>query len=143
MDSTFKKISSASLSTGWPSVLILEDDGLQQKLYKLIAEQVQMRPTIVSDCAEAIRLAAENDYELIVMDLQMPDESGVDCAQRMRQLPRVSGNSTPIIAITAHAMPGDRERCLAAGMDDYLSKPFTLVDLREKVATWTGRIVSG
>lgn len=142
MDSTYKRTPSASLRKNWPSVLIIEDDTLQQKLYKLIAEQVQMVPTVVCDCGEAIKLAAATDYDLIVMDLQMPDESGVECAQRMRQLPRVSGNSTPIIAITAHAMPGDRERCLAAGMDDYLSKPFTLPDLREKVAAWTGRTVN-
>ncbi|GEM_PF-774689 len=121
-----------------PAVLIIEDDPLQRKLYKLISNQVKMKPMIVDDCASAIAAAGEHDFALIIMDLQMPDSDGLLCAQSLRQLPRVSGNGTPIIAVTAHAMQGDRERCLASGMDDYLSKPFTLLELRTKIADWTG-----
>jgi len=122
----------------FPAVLILEDDLLQRKLYKLIANQVEMKPLIVADCATALTAAAEQDFALIIMDLQMPESDGLLCAQHLRQLPRIAGNGTPIIAVTAHAMQGDRERCLAAGMDDYLSKPFTLLELRTKIAQWTG-----
>ncbi len=122
----------------YPAVLIIEDDLLQRKLYKLIATQVQMKPTIVGDAAAAVIAAGQSDFALVIMDLQMPDSDGFLCAQSLRQLPRISGNGTPIIAVTAHAMQGDRERCLAAGMDDYLSKPFTLLELRTKIAQWTG-----
>ncbi len=122
----------------YPSVLIIEDDLLQRKLYKLIASQVEMKPTIVGDGAAAVIAAGLFDFALVIMDLQMPDSDGFLCAKSLRQLPRISSNGTPIIAVTAHAMPGDRERCLAAGMDDYLSKPFTLLELRTKIIQWTG-----
>jgi CheY-like chemotaxis protein len=69
----------------------------------------------------------------------MPDSNGIQCADRLRLVQKVRDNGTPIIAVTAHAMPGDRERCLSAGMDDYLSKPFTLLELKNKISQWSIR----
>ena len=122
-----------------PLVLIVEDDKLQQKLYNLIAEQVQITPVIVESCRDAVAAATSLCFDLIFLDLQMPDASGIECADRLRFLPNVRDNDTPIIAVTAHAMPGDRERCLSAGMDDYLSKPFTLLELKNKISQWSAR----
>ena len=127
------------LPSNYPLVLIVEDDKLQQKLYNLIAAQVHMTPTIVASCGEAIRAASEQHFDLIFLDLQMPDSNGIDCTGHLRLLDKVRDNQTPIIAVTAHAMPGDRERCLAAGMDDYLSKPFTLLQLKNKIQQWSER----
>lgn len=131
------KIARRRLPGNYPLVLIVEDDKLQQKLYKLIANQVQMAPVIVDCCSDAIEEANKSDFDLIFLDLQMPDSDGIQCADRLRLVSRVAESKTPIIAVTAHAMPGDRERCLNAGMDDYLSKPFTLQELKSKIIQWS------
>ncbi|MBA4076132.1 MAG: hypothetical protein C0508_13900 [Cyanobacteria bacterium PR.023] len=133
------KVARRRLPGGYPLVLIVEDDKLQQKLYNLIAEQVQMMPVIVDSCRDAVEAAASSHFDLIFLDLQMPDANGIECADRLRLVPNVRDNGTPIIAVTAHAMPGDRERCLSAGMDDYLSKPFTLLELKNKISQWSIR----
>lgn len=131
------KIARRRFPGSFPLVLIVEDDKLQQKLYNLIAEQVQMLPVIVDSCRDAVEAAASSPFDLIFLDLQMPDANGIECADCLRSVPNVRDNETPIIAVTAHAMPGDRERCLNAGMDDYLSKPFTLLELKNKISQWS------
>ena len=70
------------------------------------------------------------------MDVQLAGESGLACTNRIREIDKKKGRHTPIIAVTAHAMMGDKERCLESGMDDYLSKPFTMGELKEKLARW-------
>jgi CheY-like chemotaxis protein len=133
------KVARRRLPASYPLVLIVEDDKLQQKLYNLIAEQVQMMPVIVDSCRDAVEAATSSRFDLIFLDLQMPDSNGIQCADRLRLVQKVRDNGTPIIAVTAHAMPGDRERCLSAGMDDYLSKPFTLLELKNKISQWSIR----
>lgn len=70
------------------------------------------------------------------MDWRMPVTDGLRCTLQIRELQEAQGHRVPIIAVTAHALAGDRERCLEAGMDDYLSKPFTLEQLQEKIQHW-------
>jgi CheY-like chemotaxis protein len=74
----------------------------------------------------------------------MPDMSGAESALRLREIDHLKDRHTPIIAVTARALPGDREMCLAAGMDDYLSKPFTIEQLDQKIHQWvsTGHLAS-
>ena len=139
MNNTNSKIARRRLSGAYPLVLIIEDDKMQQRLYNMIADQVQMTPVIVDCCREAIKVASGSRFDLIFVDLQMPDADGVECVARLRLVDSVRENDVPIIAVTAHAMPGDRERCLSAGMDDYLSKPFTLLELKNKISQWSAR----
>ena len=142
MNNINSKIARRRLSGGYPLVLIIEDDKMQQKLYNLIADQVRMTPVIVDCCRDAIKVATGSRFDLIFVDLEMPDADGVECVARLRLVNNVRENDVPIIALTAHAMPGDRERCLSAGMDDYLSKPFTLLQLKNKIAQWSSRRIA-
>ncbi len=84
------------------------------------------------------RLASER-YDLVLMDCQMPDMDGFEATAAIRTREASGGPRTPIVALTANAIEGDRDRCLAAGMDDYLAKPFRLADLRRVVACWGRR----
>ena len=81
----------------------------------------------------ALRLLSEQPFDLILMDVQMPEMDGFEATALIRALEKRTGRHIPIIAMTAHAMAGDRERCLAAGMDGYISKPVTASALLEQV----------
>jgi len=118
------------------SVLIIEDNKDQQILFKILAERLKMSANIVPSCTAGIEEAAANAFDLILMDYKMPDMTGLECAKKIREIDRSLDRHTPIIAVTARAMPGDREKCLEAGMDDYLSKPFTIDQLNNKIQQW-------
>ena len=85
----------------------------------------------VNNGFEVLEALERNDYDVVLMDVQMPGMSGLEVTQRIRQTRRARPS---IIALTAHALSGDRERCLAAGMNDYLSKPLALTDLQAALA---------
>ncbi|MCB0550254.1 MAG: response regulator [Phaeodactylibacter sp.] len=99
--------------------LVAEDNPMNQHITSLMLNRWKVAHVIVSNGQEAISRIQTQSFNLILMDLQMPTMDGYRAAQEIRRL----GFSVPIIALTAHAMPGEREKCLAAGMNDYLSKP--------------------
>ncbi len=109
------------------SVLLVEDNPVNQTVARSMLELLGCRTTIASDGRDAVDAAAAASFDLILMDCQMPVMDGYEATRaiRARELSR-----TPIVALTADAMPGTSERCLAEGMDGYLSKPFTLPQLR-------------
>jgi CheY-like chemotaxis protein len=82
---------------------------------------------------EAVTLYERGTFDLILMDIQMPDMDGFEATAEIRERERATGEHVPIIAVTAHAIKGDRERCLEAGMDDYLSKPIQPGELRAAI----------
>jgi CheY-like chemotaxis protein len=86
---------------------------------------------------EALSALEARSFDLVLMDIQMPEMDGVEATAQIRAREKVTGAHLPIIAVTAHAMPGDRERCLKAGMDDYLSKPFRSRELLDAMARVT------
>ena len=120
---------------GGPSLLVLvaEDNPVNQKVTTAMLERLGHRSILVSDGIEAIARWTDAGVDLILMDVQMPKMDGLDATRRIRAL-ETRGSRIPIIAMTAHAMSGDRDRCLEAGMDDYVSKPVTRAALQEALA---------
>jgi CheY-like chemotaxis protein len=90
---------------------------------------------MVSNGTEAVQQARMLPYDVLLLDVNMPEMSGLEAAKRIRSS-RGRNANTPIIAITANALKGDRERCIAAGMDDYISKPINAGELFAKLARW-------
>jgi CheY-like chemotaxis protein/HPt (histidine-containing phosphotransfer) domain-containing protein len=125
-------------------VLVAEDNQVNQVLAREMLKALGCATQIVPSGVEAIKVFKEGDYDLILMDCQMPRMDGFETTQKIRELEEImrskqSAQRVPIVALTAHAMKGDRERCLAAGMDDYLSKPFKQSDLAEVLDRWLVR----
>ncbi len=119
-------------TTRWenaPVILIVDDTALNVLPVKDYLEHCGCRTLVAGTGAEALTLAETHHPDLILMDIQLPDLDGIEATRRLRAAPGARHARTPIVAMTALAMPSDRERCRAAGMDDYLSKPFNLSDL--------------
>ena len=118
-----------------PLVLIAEDSQVNQIVAARMLERCGCRVDLVKDGREAVDACRTTAYDLVLMDCQMPAMDGYAATAELR---RVDGDArhTTVIAMTAHALEGDRERCLAAGMDDYISKPMRHADLVEKLRQW-------
>jgi two-component system sensor histidine kinase/response regulator len=114
-------------------VLLAEDNVVNQTLAAGLLKRDGHRVTIVGDGRAAVAAAGAERLDAILMDVQMPEMSGFEATAAIRAHERAAGGHTRIIAMTAHAMQGDRERCLAAGMDDYISKPISVSDLRRVI----------
>jgi CheY-like chemotaxis protein len=113
-------------------ILLAEDNPINQKLARRLLERLGFEVHLASDGQQAATLACSASYALIFMDCQMPILDGFAATVAIRR----AGLSTPIIALTANALPGDRERCLAAGMNDYLTKPLKRDDLERTLTAW-------
>lgn len=126
-DQSSQKVTSGETPT--LKVLLAEDNVTNQKLAIAILEKRGHRVTVVGDGREAVAAYEKNPFDVVLMDMQMPDVDGLEAAATIRAIEKSTGRHTPIIALTANAMIGDRERCLKAGMDEYLSKPLRAEDL--------------
>jgi len=113
-------------------VLLAEDNRQTQDLVRMMLEGFGCQVDLTGDGSSCLAMAASNSYDLILMDCQMPDLDGIQTTQALR----AAGNQTPIVALTAQAMKGDQERCLDAGMNDYLSKPFKQKQLLDILHRW-------
>ena len=102
-------------------------------------EKLGCRVDVAWNGKEALDMAQRFFYELMFIDCQMPGMDGFEATERIREYQRGCGSYVPIVALTANAMGGDRERCLACGMDDYLAKPVTAERLEAVVRHWKGR----
>jgi CheY-like chemotaxis protein len=124
---------------GRPRVLVVDDDLAHQKLMSLISDHLAIDVHFATTSNDALNLLQHESFDIILMDWRMPVTDGLKCTLQIRELQEAQNNRVPIIAVTAHALAGDRERCLEAGMDDYLSKPFTLDQLQTKIHEWLKR----
>jgi two-component system sensor histidine kinase/response regulator len=115
------------------SVLLAEDNIVNQRLGTRLLEKMGHRVTLAANGADAVLAHAASPFDLILMDVQMPEMNGFEATGHIREHEQRTGQHVPIIALTAHAIQGDRDRCLAAGMDDYLSKPLNPSLLAEKL----------
>ncbi len=118
-------------------VLVAEDNEVNQKVAARILEKLGYRVEVADDGREALEACARTRYDAVLMDGQMPGMDGYEVTRRIREREK-DGERLPIIAMTASAMKGDRERCLEAGMDDYVSKPVTPESLEAALRRWVG-----
>ncbi|HEY9714665.1 MAG TPA: response regulator [Chroococcales cyanobacterium] len=117
-------------------VLLAEDNLVNQKLVALLLKQLGLEVDVVENGKQAIKAAQETVYAVILMDCQMPEMDGFEATRAIRKLELLRGSYSPIIAVTALAMVGDRARCISAGMDDYISKPIDRQMLKIKLNHW-------
>jgi two-component system, sensor histidine kinase and response regulator len=117
-------------SNGGLHVLLAEDHPINQKVAVRMLERLGHSVIVASDGIEALEALKAGDFDVVLMDLQMPRMDGFEAVRAIRQREAGSGNHIEVVALTAHAMQGDRERCLAAGFDAYLAKPVRQTDLQ-------------
>jgi two-component system sensor histidine kinase/response regulator len=112
-------------------VLVAEDNTVNQKLLVRLLEKIGYSAEVTKNGIEALTALSQSEYAAVLMDCQMPEMNGFTTTEAIRHYDQEKGTHTPIIAVTAYERPGDRERCLVAGMDDYLAKPIKLKELQE------------
>jgi len=123
-----------------PCVLLAEDNEINRAVAEALLARLGLQAEIAEDGREAVEMAGAKRYAAILMDCQMPSLDGYEATRRIREAEH--GRRTPIIALTAHSMAGDRERCLAAGMDDYLAKPVRAEALQGAIGQWLPELAS-
>jgi CheY-like chemotaxis protein len=119
-------------------VLLVEDNRVNQLVAVGMLGRIGCAVETAATGREAVERFAPGRYDLVLMDCQMPDMDGFEATAAIRALEAGGASHTPIVALTANAIEGDRDQCLAAGMDDYLAKPFRLSELRRIVTRWSG-----
>ncbi len=137
-DKALEKASAAAPENAVPRwrVLVAEDNAINQKVATRMLSKLGCRVDVGANGAEAVDLWRQLPYDVIFMDCQMPEMDGFEATREIRRIEQPSGRRTPIVALTANAMSGDREKCLEAGMDDFISKPVDEARLREALARW-------
>jgi CheY-like chemotaxis protein len=114
---------------------LAEDNAVNAKIATNLLRKLGCSVDLAHDGAEAVRALEERSYSLVFMDCMMPEMDGYEATARIRAL-TTPMRAVPIVALTANAMEGDRERCLAAGMDDYVSKPIQREQLKRALDRW-------
>ena len=117
-------------------ILLVEDNAINQKIVLLSLNKLVNRIDVASNGKQALEMFGSKQYDLILMDIMMPIMDGIVATQKIREIESTGDRHVPIVAVTANALAGDRENCLAAGVDDYIAKPFTTEMLIRKMRNW-------
>ncbi|CAN0248779.1 unnamed protein product, partial [Discosporangium mesarthrocarpum] len=126
------------------NVLLAEDNEVNQEIAQEYLMRLGCTVTMVNNGREAVDRFTENRFDIVLMDVQMPEMDGIEATRRIRDIEAGSGaRQTPIIAATAHAFQEDRDKCIAAGMDDFLSKPYTSKDIEPILHRWLDQDATG
>jgi CheY-like chemotaxis protein len=121
-------------------ILVAEDNSVNQKLMRLVLNKMGYTPDLVANGLEVIDMLEQKQYDLIFMDVQMPEMDGYEATGQITE--RWNNERPLIIAMTANALQGDRERCLEAGMDDYISKPARPDEIRDVIERWANVLIN-
>jgi CheY-like chemotaxis protein len=119
-------------------ILVAEDNPVNQRVAVAMLERLGQRVEVAGNGQEAVEAVKRFAYDLVLMDVQMPELDGYEATRLIRALPERAGR-LPIIAMTANALKGDAQKCLAAGMDDYLAKPVSTDALTAMLLKWAGQ----
>ena len=121
-----------------PRIMVVEDNPVNQKVAVKMLHRLGIEPVLTSNGKEAVALFQRELFDIILMDCQMPEMDGYAATAEIRKL--THEHNVIIIAMTANALEGDREKCLTAGMDDYLAKPVKTEELKKKLSYWLDRL---
>jgi len=127
---------------GAPLVLVAEDTSVNQLVVRRMLEKLGCDVDVVSNGREAVSAVEGSPYAVVFMDVQMPEMDGFEATAEIRRRESRGAGHTPIVAMTASTLESDTERCLAAGMDDYVRKPLRLAELDVVVRRWAPRSLS-
>jgi CheY-like chemotaxis protein len=117
-------------------ILLVEDNPANLRVTQALLETLGCEVRTAVNGTQAVAAYRDGVFDLVLMDCQMPEMDGYQATGAIRQVESLLGHATPIVALTAHALDGSREECLAAGMNDQLSKPLTLAALTSKLVEW-------
>jgi len=136
MESDHSESKTLTYSSSPSRILCVDDNEANLKLIDELLSEYNIIRTLATDGREAVQACKESKFDLIFMDIQMPEMDGIEATRRIRKM-KTDGVRTPIIALTAHAMKGEKEKLLAEGMDDYLTKPISQEQLENTIQQWT------
>ncbi len=119
-----------------PTILIVEDNRAQQYVFKELCERFGYESYIVSSGEDALGALALAQYAAVILDINLPGIDGLETVRRLRATEKGKERNTPVIALTGNVMPEHREMCMAAGMNDYMSKPFSIEAFRKLLLRW-------
>ncbi|HEY9679550.1 MAG TPA: response regulator [Drouetiella sp.] len=120
-----------------PTILIVEDYPAQQFVFEQLCERFGYQAYMVSSGEDALGVLAVTKYAAVILDLKLPGIDGIETVRRLRETEKGTGRRTPVIGLTSNSVPQQREICLNAGMDDFMSKPFSIEAFRKMLLRWT------
>ena len=123
-------------------ILVTEDNLVNQRLATRLLEKRGHSVVVAGNGREALMALEKESFDLVLMDIQMPEMDGMEATAKIREKEKLAGGHLPVVALTAHAMKGDQEICLAAGMDDYLTKPIRPQELDKLLGKYAAELAS-